>query len=123
MTRRRYAPVQWFGIDKAEKLHAKQVGEDWVLTFDFKKRLGSSETISGATWTCVVHAGTDADAANMISGAATTSGTKSSQKVIDGVDGVTYLVTCQLTTSTGQLLYARGLLYVSNQVRSDGAFR
>lgn len=109
-------------MDDNGHLQPKRTSEQKVLTFDFARRMASGESIESASWTCTVHAGTDASASSMVSGSATNSGTKSSQKIISGVDGVTYLIRCALTTSQ-QTLYGEALLYVSDTVRSGGTVR
>lgn len=116
------ATLPRFGLDDDERLHAKRVDEEWVLGFDFAPRMSSGETLDAATWTSAVHAGADADAADMIDGSSTESGTTSAQKVVAGVDGVTYLIKCVATTSA-QVLIGEALLFVSDQVRSDGTVR
>ena len=120
MARIKLAALPWFGLDETSgELYAKRTDEEWSLSFDFAARMGTSETATSAVWTCAVHAGTDADTSDMISGGSTESGTTSAQLVVDGVDGVTYLIRCTLTTSA-QVLIGEALLYVSDQVRSDG---
>ena len=118
------APLPWFGVDEdTGELHAKRVSEKWTLTIDGAKRMASGETASSATWTSVVHAGTDASASSMPEGSSSESGTKSSQLMTLGVSGVTYRIRAAITTSTGQLIYGEGLLLVSDKERSDGAVR
>ena len=118
------APLPWFGVDgETGDLHAKRVAEKWTLTFDAVKRMGSGETASSAVWTSTVQAGEDAAASSMIDGASTESGTKSSQLVSLGVDGVTYMIRAAITSSTGQVINGEALLFVSEKVRSDGSVR
>jgi len=118
----RISSSPWFGMDDDGFLHVKRVDENWALTFDFAKRMASDETVNSATWVCSVQSGVDASASSMISGSTTNSGTKSTQLVIDGVDGVTYVLVCTLTTSA-QVLHGVGLMMVSNKVRGDGTIR
>jgi hypothetical protein len=76
--------------------------EDLVYSVDFMNLL-AGESISSSTWTCEVLVGTDAGAAAMISGAATVSGSTTSQRVINGIAGVLYLLTARVTTGTGRV--------------------
>jgi hypothetical protein len=92
----------------------KRTTEDVKLTFDFVNLLASGETISTASTTAIVHKGTDASPSAIISGAAAISGTRVTQLVIDGTDGVTYCLICQITTSAGQTLDGVGTLKVSD---------
>ena len=96
----------------------KAVAEDWVVTFDFVERLDSSETISTATYTATVFQGTDASPNDIISGSATISGTKVTQLIINGTDGVTYQIQCEITTSGSQRLDGIGLLDVTNTIKA-----
>ena len=111
------ADAPYFGLDDDGYMHPKRVDEDWKLLFDFNKRLPSSVTISSATWTATVHAGTDASPNDIISGSASNASGKSTQKVINGTDGVTYIIVCAATLSDTQVLHGVGLLRVSNAVR------
>ena len=95
----------------------KRVDEDWVIGFNFVGRLASGETISTATCTATVFAGTDASPSSIISGSTTTTGTKVTQLIVDGVDGVTYQVQCAITTSSSQKRHIVGLLDVTNEVK------
>ena len=89
-----------------EAFDEKQVDEDVILSFDYTKQLAAGETISTAVFSATVVKSTDATPSNIISGAATISGAVCSQLVIDGVDGVKYLIkgiarTSQARSSTG----------------------
>ena len=89
-------------------LETKQSGETRTEIFDFASRLALGETLSTASTTATVYSGTDASPSAVISGAASISGTQVSQKLTAGTVGVTYLLTCTVTTSTSQtlILYA-----------------
>ena len=118
------ASLPWFGVDEdTGELHAKRVDEKWTLVVDAAKRMATSETASSAVLESTVHAGTDAAASSMPDGSSSESGTKSSQLITLGVSGVTYKIRAAITSSTGQLIYAEGLLLVSDKERSDGAVR
>ena len=94
----------------------KRVDEDWTVTFNFVQRLGSNETISTATCTATVQQGTDASPENIISGTASISGTKVSQLIINGTNGVAYLLQCVITTSASQRLHGVRILDVTDTV-------
>lgn len=90
----------------------KLLSETVVETFDFTSRLTSAETISTAAVTSVVYSGTDASPSAIVSGAASISGKKVTQKVTGGLIGVTYLLKCTITTSLGQTLALSAYLVV-----------
>lgn len=101
-----------------EILGAKAHAETRNQVFDFASRLAIGETISTASVAATVHSGTDASPSSLISGSASISGTKVTQKIAAGTEGVTYLLTCTVTTSAGQTLLLSGYL---NVVPSDYA--
>lgn len=82
----------------------KRFNEVEVFTVDFSLLLASGETISSAAWSITVVQGADANAATMIQGAASISGSKVSQKISGGVPGARYAPTCTVQTSNGQTL-------------------
>lgn len=73
-------------------------GEEF-FTFNFVKELDAGETILSSVWTITVKDGVDPNASAMLSGSPTINGTKVTQKIIGGVDGVQYCLTCLATTS------------------------
>ena len=79
-------------ILKIDSFTPKRVDEDWVVGFNFVGRLGSGETISTATCTATVFAGTDASPSSIISGSTTITGNMVTQLIVDGVDGVIYQI-------------------------------
>lgn len=91
---------------------AKYQGATKTLTFDFTSALGASETISTATTSATTFSGTDASPASIISGSATISGKTVTQKITAGTSGVSYNLTCEITTSLGQTLQMQGYLAV-----------
>ncbi len=95
---------------------AKRVDEDKLLSFDYKDVLATGETISTQTFTATVVKGTDATPSAIISGSATSSGSKATQLVVNGVDGVKYLIQCEITTSQSQKLHGLGYLTVTDTV-------
>lgn len=93
-------------------LPAKYAGETQNVVFDFVSRLATGETISTKVTTAAVYSGTDATPSTIISGAATSSGTQVTQAITAGVIGVTYVLTCTITTSASQTLTMTALLTI-----------
>ena len=73
--------------------------ESEPLGFDFAVDLATGETISTAPFTMAVVEGTDASPSSMLSGSPAISGTEVRQRVVGGVVGVTYELSCTITTS------------------------
>ena len=94
----------------------KQVDEDIVASFDYTDQLATGETISSAVFSATVAKSTDASPENIISGSGTVSGAVCSQLVINGLNGVKYLIKCIATTSQSQKLHGLGYLTVTNTV-------
>lgn len=87
--------------------------EEEKFSFDFAGLLAVGETLTGTpTVTSHVIRGTDPSPGSMISGTATISGTKVTQKIIGGVEGVIYCIKCQVDTSAAQKLELTGDLLV-----------
>ena len=76
--------------------------------------IAPGETITTAVWTCTPYEGVDPNAAAMISGVASINGNTTSQMVINGVIGVTYMIACTITTSLGQILTKVGYMQVTS---------
>jgi len=93
-------------------IEGKQSGETVTIPFSFLSHLATGETISSASTTATVYSGTDASPSAIISGAASISGSTVSQKITAGTEGVTYLLLCSATTSTGQILKISGYLVI-----------
>ena len=93
-------------------LEPKNAAETVSLVFDFASQLTGSETLSSATVTAVVYSGSDSSPSSVISGGASASGTKVTQKVTAGTVGVVYELTCAAVTSTSQTLEMVGYLVV-----------
>jgi len=91
----------------------KAPNEVQTYSFDFTSRLAASETISTKVVTASVYSGTDASPESIIYGAASSSGAIVSQKIGAGVLGVTYLLVCSITTSTGQVLQLGAYLVIA----------
>ena len=82
----------------------KRSAEIEIFAVDFANLMGDGEVILSAVWTNAVHAGRDALAGAMITGAAMISGTKVNQMIAAGVAGAVYAPTCTALTSAGQVL-------------------
>lgn len=93
-------------------LSPKHVLADVLVTFDFISQLAVGETISGAAVTATLFSGTDASPSAVISGAASVVGPIVSQLVVDGTVGVIYLLSCAVTTSSGNTKIMQGYLAV-----------
>lgn len=85
-------------------LGGKRASETVIETFDFASLLAVGETLSAAAVTATVYSGTDSSPSSLISGSASISGTKVTQKITAGTAGVVYQLSCAVTTSTGQTL-------------------
>jgi hypothetical protein len=94
----------------------KSAGETRSIAFDFISKLALGETISTKAVTASVYSGVDATPSAIISGVATSSGTKVYQIVTGGVTGVIYELVATITTSTGQTLTLNGLLAITSGV-------
>ena len=94
-----------------------RVGEVDTFTADFASQLSPGETISLPVWNITVAYGCDANASAMIVGAASISGSMSSQMIQALVPGVSYAPKCTVHTSAGRSLiaprYGDGLLEVT----------
>lgn len=93
-------------------LEPKLQGETQTYTFDFTSRMAVDETISTQSVTAATYSGVDASPSSIISGSATASGQVVSQKLTAGTIGVTYYLTCTITTSAGQTLQLAAFLTV-----------
>lgn len=94
----------------------KLQGETITLTFEFVSDLAPGETISTQVVSCSVWSGTDASPSSVISGSASASSTRVTQKVTAGVTGVVYQLLCTITTSLAQTLQQSGYLAVITNV-------
>lgn len=90
----------------------KRASEGKNFPFDFISLLASGETISSQVVTATVWSGVDATPNAIVSGSATVSGTIVTQKIVNGVSGVIYLLKCAITTSASQTLALEGLLAI-----------
>ena len=92
----------------------KRIDEDLKLSFSFENDLASAETISTAVVTATVYSGTDASPSAIVSGSAAISGQTVTQLIINGLEGVTYLLECEITTDQSQTVHLPALLPVSD---------
>jgi len=77
----------------------KLTTENEQFTFDFSPVLGSTETLSTATCTVTVKSGTDPTPSAIKVGSPSISGTKATQRIYNGLDGVIYRIEMTVTTS------------------------
>ena len=94
-------------------LQGKLLGETKTYPFPFISQLAAGETISTAVTTAAVYSGTDASPSSIVSGSATISGQTVTQAITAGTLGVTYLLTCTITTSLSQTLLLEAFLTVT----------
>ena len=86
----------------------KAVAETQTLVFDFASILAPGESISSASTSAAVYSGIDSAPAAIISGGGAISGSKVSQKITGGVEGVVYLLTCTAYTTLANNLSLTG---------------
>ena len=77
----------------------KLTTENEQFTFDFSPVLGSTETISSAVCTVTVKEGTDPSPNSIKVGSPSISGSKATQRISAGLDGVIYRLEMSVTTS------------------------
>ena len=77
------------------------LGVDYPVQFDFTSLLAVGETVSGATCTAIVFAGTDSTPSTILNGSPTIVGSVATQIITSNAnsEGVIYEVTCVVTTS------------------------
>ncbi len=93
-------------------LQPKLAGETVATVFDFTSRLAATETISTQVVTATTYSGTDASPSSIVSGSASASGQKVTQKITGGTLGVTYVLLCTITTSASQTLELSAFLTI-----------
>lgn len=91
----------------------KGPSETTNVAFDFTSSMAAAETISTSTVAASTYSGTDANPSLIINGSASSSGQVVTQSLTAGTAGVTYLLTCTITTSAGQVLQLSGFLTVT----------
>jgi len=77
----------------------KLTTENEQFTFDFSPVLGPTETINSASCTVIVKEGTDPNPSSIKSGVPAISGSKVTQRILGGLDGVIYRLEMSATTS------------------------
>ena len=77
----------------------KLTTENEQFTFDFSPVLGSTETINSADCTVTVKEGTDPSPSSIKLGGPSISGSKVTQRILNGLDGVIYRLEMSATTS------------------------
>jgi len=97
---------------RIETIEPKDVDETDVVTFDFTRAAQSGETVSSAVVTAEVYHGEDEDPASILLGSPTPTAATALQSVSGGLAGVTYLLRCVATMSSGRVLVAAGLMPV-----------
>jgi hypothetical protein len=93
----------------------KHITESLLLGFDLARILATGETISTATFAIRVETGTDPAVAGMLSGASQISGAEVAQRIINGVAGVSYILSATCATSAGNTYVESGRLIVENR--------
>lgn len=91
---------------------AKDPAEAFPVSFDFGDALIGAESISAVEIAVSTRSGTDATPAAILDGAAVQDGAEVVQRIQGGVDGASYLVRCEATTSTGRVLVVAAVLPV-----------
>lgn len=97
----------------------KRVNEDLPLTYDFVNDLPSGVAIDtvGTTTASVASDSSVDDSAptNIVSGAATNSGTEVTQKVIDGVNGCKYFLVFEVTGDDAMVYHGEATILVKDE--------
>ena len=93
-------------------LPPKPVSSTESYIIDFTDALTAGSTISTQSVTASVYSGTDASPSAIVSGVATASGTKVTQKITAGTVGVIYQLTWTVTTSDSLTLKKLGFLAI-----------
>jgi|ERR1700722_14916771 len=96
-------------------LPVKNVSEVLNVVVDFTDVVPLGDTISSGTTTNSTYSGTDASPSAMVSGAVAISGTQFTQKIINGVVGVTYNLLFSISTAAGWTFTKTGYLTVVPQ--------
>ena len=97
----------------------KRVAEDLPLTYDFVNDLPTDVTIDsvGVTTATVASysAVADSSPSSIISGVASDSGTKVTQKIVDGEDGCTYFLVFSVTGDDAMVYLGEATLLVKDE--------
>ena len=93
-------------------INAKTTSATEDAVFDFANQYVAGETVASGSVTAIVYSGTDATPSAVLSGAGVASGSKFTQKVTAGTEGVVYLLTCTTTSSSGKVRSLEGFLVI-----------
>lgn len=100
---------------------SKLVGEVVTLSFNFLSQMGSGETLTSPVVTVSLFSGIDSTPAVILSGSPTISGSIVTQKIQEGMAGVTYVLTCAVHGSTGVDYIGTQLVSVLSDLGSFGS--
>lgn len=79
--------------------------ENELYALDFVNDLASGEFLVASTWSCTVSQGTDPNPSARLSGSAHVFGTTiTTQRVLGGIAGVSYVLQATVTTTSGNTL-------------------
>lgn len=81
----------------------KKISEDIIVRFDFLDQMRFLEVLSAPVVTISILSGLDPAPSFVLSGAASVSGSVVSQKIVNGNPGVIYLLSAQVTGSSGAI--------------------
>jgi hypothetical protein len=93
-------------------LYDKLQTEQLTVEFDMLSRLKVGETVATAAVSATVWSGTDAFPSTIISGLPTITGSLVGQKIVGGLPGVIYLVSCAVRSSSNNILINEAKLAV-----------
>ena len=93
----------------------KQADEQVTYAFEFRNRLAfGASLVSGTVSATDTSDDSDVTGTLLSSATATISGTQARFRVIDGTNGVTYRITCQVTLDNSDLLEEDALFTIAN---------
>jgi hypothetical protein len=98
---------------------SKLVGEDITFEFDMLSRLKLGETLVTSACVATVYSGVDAAPSAILSGLPVISGSIVSQKVINGLPGVIYLLSVSVRSSLSNIFINEGKLAVLSSPAVD----
>ena len=93
----------------------KDPAETYAIAMDFTALVPSGQSISSSVWTCSVYSGNDPSPSSVLTGGPTTSGYTVSQGVTGGLNGTSYAIRVQITTSAGYVFVGTAVLPVITQ--------
>ncbi len=98
----------------SQQLQSKRVFDFILVKFNFTSDLAAGEVLNSATVTASVYSGTDSSPSSIISGSDSISGPEVSQLIVDGLEGVIYVLNCEVITNLSQILNKSVFLAVVN---------